>query len=499
MTSRLARMAPALVFVAVSILYVATTAPGLTWAHGGAAGGDLVAAAYTLGIPHPTGYPTFVLLGKLFTLLPYGGVAWRLHLLSALAGAGAVALVAATARRLLATVEPREALPAALTAAGLLATGRLLWSQAVIAEVHALNAFWAALALYLAVRVAQRPSARALGLVGLALGLGLGNEQTLGLLVPSLVVLAWPGLRQLPRLAWLDGLAGLAVGLAVYLYLPLRASQGPRLAWGQPGDLQGFLWHVSGAASRYQVFALPASALPERLWAWVGMAAAQFTWPGLGLAVAGLVHWWQHDGRLFAASSLGAGLYLAYALGYDTPQAHVYLLPALLLATRGLAEGARLLAASLRRHLPALPVAGLALLLVAVALAVNAPAVSLRGDRAAESYARAALRHLPTDAVICSAADAHTYALWYAQWVLGPRPRWAVVDTRLLGHPWYRQALRRDHPDLALPDPTAADPAQALLAANRKWRPVYLADPVPVPPPELISTGQWGLDDPPRH
>ena len=46
--------------------------------------GDLVTAVYVLGIPHPTGYPLYVLLGKLWSvLIPVGTVAWRMSLFSA--------------------------------------------------------------------------------------------------------------------------------------------------------------------------------------------------------------------------------------------------------------------------------------------------------------------------------------------------------------------------------------------------------------------------------
>ena len=50
--------------------------------------GELVTAVYLLGIPHPTGYPLYVLLGKLWTLvLPLGSIAWRMSLFSAAAAA----------------------------------------------------------------------------------------------------------------------------------------------------------------------------------------------------------------------------------------------------------------------------------------------------------------------------------------------------------------------------------------------------------------------------
>src|SRR5438046_1698489 len=52
-------------------LYLPTLAPDLTWRAGGADGGDLITAAAQLGIPHPTGYPTYTLLAALFLRLPW--------------------------------------------------------------------------------------------------------------------------------------------------------------------------------------------------------------------------------------------------------------------------------------------------------------------------------------------------------------------------------------------------------------------------------------------
>jgi hypothetical protein len=45
-----------------------------------------VLSAYFLGIEHAPGYPLFILAGKLFTLLPIGSIAYRVHLASAFFG-----------------------------------------------------------------------------------------------------------------------------------------------------------------------------------------------------------------------------------------------------------------------------------------------------------------------------------------------------------------------------------------------------------------------------
>src|SRR5437773_7740591 len=63
--------------------------------------GELVTAVHLLGIPHPSGSPLYVLLGKLWTvLLPVGSIAWRMSLFSAACGAVACGIVFALCRRI---------------------------------------------------------------------------------------------------------------------------------------------------------------------------------------------------------------------------------------------------------------------------------------------------------------------------------------------------------------------------------------------------------------
>src|SRR3954463_14613703 len=85
--------------------------------------GLFVLSSYFLGIEHPPGYPLHTLLGKLFTLLPFGSVAYRVHLLSTLFGALSCALLWMCARTL---VEGRA--PAWLAALGL-GLAPVFWSQ----------------------------------------------------------------------------------------------------------------------------------------------------------------------------------------------------------------------------------------------------------------------------------------------------------------------------------------------------------------------------------
>jgi len=54
--------------------------------------GELTAAAFSIGIPHNSGYPLYVLLGKLFCLIPLGSIGFRVNLMSCFFGAGTVCL-----------------------------------------------------------------------------------------------------------------------------------------------------------------------------------------------------------------------------------------------------------------------------------------------------------------------------------------------------------------------------------------------------------------------
>ncbi|HLO31264.1 MAG TPA: DUF2723 domain-containing protein, partial [Anaerolineales bacterium] len=97
MTSRpksLQNWLPALILAcSLSAIYLSTLAPGLSWANDGSDGGDLIAAAATNGNAHPTGYPLYLILARIFQFLPVGSLAWRTNLMSALATVCAAVLI----------------------------------------------------------------------------------------------------------------------------------------------------------------------------------------------------------------------------------------------------------------------------------------------------------------------------------------------------------------------------------------------------------------------
>src|SRR5210317_1456541 len=86
---------PELLLLLVPIVYVATLAQTLVLGDPT----EYTFVANVLGIAHPPGYAFITLLGKLIqTLVPFGEIPWRMHLLSALAATTAVLFVYGTVR-----------------------------------------------------------------------------------------------------------------------------------------------------------------------------------------------------------------------------------------------------------------------------------------------------------------------------------------------------------------------------------------------------------------
>lgn len=437
-------------------VYLATLAPSITWAHDGADGGDLITAAYTLGVPHPPGYPTYCLLGWLFAHLPLRDVAWRLNFMSAVGAAlAALGLCAAIWEWL----QGKQDTGSHHTAAGLcaawgLAFVSIFWSQALIAETYAINAACVALVLWLSIRVRRR-GAPCMAL-GLAWGLSMGTHLTSVALLPLVAwALAAARRKRAPGPVYSSWLLGALFGLCTYAYLPLRAGRGA-VTWGNPTTLAGWWWTVSGALYRDYVFALPLEAVPGRLLTLVRLLASGFGPTGVVLGVIGVETLAHRQRGLVLTSGLSWLGYVAYATGYDTTDSYVYLIPALVIFAFwlgiGLAKGLNWLRSRLSVRWSLVTGTWLACIGPLSAMLLNYQAMDVHRDTSASVFGEQVLAAAPNQALLLTANDRHTFTLWYFQHVLGQRPDMVVVDTGLLAYDWYCSNLPRSCLGLVSPE-----------------------------------------------
>ncbi len=418
--------------------------------------GLFILAAWSNGIAHPPGYPLHTLLGRLFVLLPFGSVAWRVHALSGVCAALACCALWWLARRLL---PGRTFAWLASLGLGFSAT---FWSQAIIAEVYTLNVLLCLVLLGLCWQLRQSRAPRQTRVLmrwaGLVLGLGLSNHW-------PLLVLFCGGLAVLvPGRAWRQlgyALPPLCLGLLPYAGMVARSLEAPPISFYGPLDSPYRLWFMLSRQGYAEVDQQAAAGWWDKgqYLLFLGRELGrQFTLAGgLLLAIGWLQQWrvWPH--RLCLALNLacaGCSLLLILLLGFDYDGLHaamfrVYPLPAYAICALWMALGGATLTGVLAARWAAMPAwlkPALCALLVTGNLLSHLAHNHRPTDRWAENYARTVLQTAPPDAILFSATDFDAGPLAYMHRIMGLRP-----DIRL----YHKDGLMlRDR----LHDPSAWEP-----------------------------------------
>lgn len=281
------------------VVYILTCARHLSWAHDGADGGDFALCAYTMGIPHPTGYPLYCLAGWLFThIFAFGEVAFRLNIFSAVfaaLGAGFIALSLKYASEFLFPNSDKNIRHIWIPLIGGLSTAFSFsyWTQALIVEVYSMNAFFLAMITWkiTLIIVAETQSQRDRHFMHVALIAGLGFTNHLSVLYPfvaGLLTLAY--MRYLPTWrVFSKGLLYFILPLLFYLYLPIRSSMNPLMDWGNPETLEGVIWVLSGEQFSALVFSSLFLQILFRVFTQINLIA-QVGVAGLIAALIGVAH-----------------------------------------------------------------------------------------------------------------------------------------------------------------------------------------------------------------
>jgi hypothetical protein len=429
---------------------VAGLAPDVYWLDSS----ELAAAAWQLGVAHPPGHGLAALLGKAATLLPFGTVALRVGLASAVAGAIAAALTAMLSRDVAGRVrayvggEPSRADEWIGAAAGLsFGLSYAAGFQAVRPEVYALSAALVLATLRGLERFDATGDRRWLYAAAVWAGLALTNHHLLALaaLVPAAGIFLWKR-----KVRWAFLLAAGALGMALIAYLPLRAARHPLVDWGAPTTAARVFWTVSAQAFQKAVATRGSSAdLP----AVAAAVARELHLIGALLALAGAYL----SIRVRELRRVGLGLLAAAAadaampalVGFDpaNPDAYGYLEVAIaLLAVLAGVLPAALFARSRRAAQVGGPSLAAATLLAGL---LGFPRVSLADDGHAARTMGGWLGAMPTRAVLITSYFQTVFGVWYLQSVEGARPDVDLVHRHFLPYPGYGDEVRLRSPALA--------------------------------------------------
>jgi hypothetical protein len=446
------------------------------------------AAAIAFGVPQPSGYPLFVLFGRIAVALPFGDVAWRVHLTSALFHAAAVGVIADAARRL--TGSRVAAIGAALT----LACSRLFFLGSLYAEAFPLNDLFTAIVLAAGLAVDRAAPAQAwrrvVALV-VASGMASTNHQMIALSAPTLALLVAPGaahaLRGRPKRVLLLLAIFVAIVATGYSVVLLAAGHDARVSWGDVrsvadlarlftradygGPLSAALGTTEGGASARALL--------------FGVSTLHAFGPiALMLAVVGAASAWRRSRRLALALALGplvSGPLFAMvnAIPIGRPGTDAFMerfftmahVPLALLVAMGIA------AIEVHGREARWPMAVALPILAGVgpfSLLCLAPEADLRDDRLGAALVHDLVAPLEPDALLLVAGDALVSAATYACAAERACEARAIFSPGQLHMPWRQRQLVRWYPGFAIdgePPPSAVD----LIARNLDARPIYIA------------------------
>lgn len=379
--------------------------------------GELVAAVHTLGIPHPSGFPLYVLLGKLWTLvLPVGSIAFRMSLFSAMCAAAACTVLLVIGR--VVGLGRRAAIFGAL----MLGLAPSFWSQANIQRVYTLNALSLVVAVLFALRWERSRRLPWLAAAFFVCGLGATNHTFMGVACVAMgvwAVMVDPSLLKRPNaIATLVG--SNAVGLLPYLYLPLRSAANPRLDWGNPENLGGFLAVILRRDFwDRRFFEGPADLVPIAA-DYLHSFLVELAWAGPMLAVLAIAARRRHRLPLLLPLLILAANFVTTALHGSRTDIflwHRYYIPSYTMLALVAAAGAHVLLRRLPRQ------AGWALFLIPAVLAIGGwRDFDRSGYRIAEDFSDQLMSSLPPGSTLAATDDNILFVLIYLQLVEGLRP-----------------------------------------------------------------------------
>ncbi len=461
------------------VVYLRTLAPTVTFIDSG----ELASDAITLGIPHPTGYPLFTLVGWLFVHIPLGlRPIFQLNMMSAVLCAAALFFFFQCFVLLLSWINTGEhnrrfdlSQTGTLVAAGAgtltLAFSETYWSQALSIEVYPLHLLLLSLTLLLFIKSQQegrgpaRPSRSGepvhseeknssppVSWYGFAfvLGLSFANHMTTILLAPGFLYLFFARQRfsRETRSKVLVAIIPFLLGLSVYLYLPIRATENPALNWGNPATLEKFLSHVTGKQYRVWILSSTETAVRQFKYFLEGFPS-EFSYAPLALVLVGVTQLFRSNRTIFYFTLILFLSCLLYSINYDIHDIDSYFLLAYVVTAVWITFGARTLFKVGSTH-------RLGAVSVSACVAIGLTPLAFHYDMAdqsknytVEDYAKNMFDSFEKNALVLTYQwDYFVSPSYYLELVEGHRNDAVVIDKELLRRSWYFDQLEHQHPQL---------------------------------------------------
>ncbi|MCX6809346.1 MAG: DUF2723 domain-containing protein [Candidatus Berkelbacteria bacterium] len=415
------------VFLFIFIIYLFTMLPGQAFHDAG----EFQTIIHTVQIGHPTGFPTYIIFGKIFDIiLPFVAPAWKANFLSLLYTLATLVFILLISINL--TKNKLASILATLSAAFILP----VFNYAGLADSHTLDRLFFFALFYIMLKISEKWGLWLWIIFALVFGLGLGNHLFLVYSIPGFLIwIVYLFFKKGIPLNWhpfVCGFLALILGLSVYILIPLKGFDGNKInAMYALNTYSGFMHHVMGSDFKNLMFAGGSSKIISQILAGFALFPKNLTVVSTIIGFAGLIYGLTKKFVPTTILLISFCAFLTFSTNYPTSDPSRYFANFYEIYVIWVAFGLTIIFFGISKvfikdkylkNLSIVVVAGLFVIFVPFSLLLrNFEKVDKSKDRRAENYATEIFDSVPPHSVIICWWNYYT-PLWYQQSILGKRP-----------------------------------------------------------------------------
>ena len=408
--------------------------------------GEIATAVWSWGIAHPTGFPIYLVLGKLFTTaIPFWEFAFQLNIFSGFCAALTVGVLFLILRNI--KIEYWSSIATSLS----LAFAYTFWSHATVARVYSLSALFFVLAILIFLHWIQTRHIKWLYILAVVLAFGTGTHLTFLLILPFLFVF-WILTPKKPKLTFKKVFFCFSVFLffcvVIYSYIPLRASQSPELNWGNPSTKSNFINYITQkdysskigtrSTESWKVMLSELGKLFNREFTFIGLL---FILMGAWIAKKKNIEWFWAGFTVIIFNLL---LLANYGNSEDIIILYRYFLPSYIIMAVFIAIVLNYIRSVIPAH-PVIPAkAGiLFLILPLIIFGWHFKDLNRHDYTLLKNTTNYILESVPKNSILITSGDTLTGAMMYEQIVLNKRADLVIIDNKLFTHLNYKENKKK--------------------------------------------------------
>lgn len=421
---------PILSLLFILVTYLQTMLPSQAFHDAG----EFQVIVNTMDIAHPTGYPTYIILGKILTsLIPFGEPAWKVNLLSVIYSMGFLFLFF-----LLVFILTKKWL---IPTIGVFTLGfnQIIWNHAGMAGVDTLNVLFIFILTTLTFWWIQKRSVPVLFLFSFLFGLGLGNHLSLIHAIFGFIFIYardfFKNKKDFSLSLILKNCSFFILGFSIYIFLPIRQAIGVSLVDVHLNNITNLFNYITGQSFLSLMYRGGLIQIFLKTFAGLNILITYFSCFGFLLGILGIISIFHKKDIFLTGLFIIFFAFLLFATNYPIADQSRYYLTFSSLYAVFICIGIYVLTKILinkigsnnNRYLIVSSFQILFLILPVYLYNSNYKIVDKSQDYSASLYSANIFEKLPKGSVVISWWNYST-PLWYRQYVLNKRPDIKIIN-----------------------------------------------------------------------